>query len=86
MRARTKPGHAWTNSFVERLERTILPEHGRLLFPRKFFTQTGQLQASVDGFLRLCNKERPHQGDRTPGPTPAKVFWGMAAHPSANEV
>ena len=41
--SRTKPRHAWTNGFVERLQGTILPEHGRVLFLRKCFTQAREL-------------------------------------------
>ncbi len=71
---RTKPRHAWTNGFVERLQRTILHEHGRIAFRRCYFRKRFQLQASLDGFLQFYNFERPHQGYRTKGRTPAEVF------------
>ena len=35
---RTKPRHAWTNGFVERLQGTILQEHWRVAFRRPYFT------------------------------------------------
>ena len=35
---RTKPRHAWTNGFVERLQGTILQEHWRVVFRRRYFT------------------------------------------------
>ena len=73
---RTKPRHAWTNGFVERLQGTILHEHWRVEFRRRYFTRLGQLQASLDGFLRFYNHERPHHGYRTRGRTPASLFLG----------
>ena len=82
---RTKPRHAWTNGFVERLQGTILHEHWRVAFRRRYFTSAHQLQVSLDGFLRFSGEERPHQGYRTQGRTPAEVFWGVAAHASAKE-
>jgi transposase InsO family protein len=77
---RTKPRHAWTNGFVERLQGTILHEHWRIAFRRRYFRKRFQLQASLDGFLRFYNFERPHQGYRTKGRTPAEIFWGAISH------
>jgi transposase InsO family protein len=73
---RTKPRHAWTNGFVERLQGTILHEHWRIAFRRRYFRRRFQLQTSLDSFLRFYNFERPHQGYRTKGRTPAEIFWG----------
>jgi len=83
--SRTKPRHAWTNGFVERLQGTILHEHWRVAFRRRYFTRAHQLQLSLAGFLRFYNEERPHHGYRTQGRTPAEVFWGAAAHASDKE-
>ncbi len=74
--SRTKPRHVWTNGFVERLQGTILHEHWRVVFRRRYFTRARQLQASLDAFLQFYNEERPHQGYRTQGRTPAEVIWG----------
>ncbi len=41
---RTKPRHAWTNGFVERLQGTLLQEHWRIQFRRRYFTSRRQLQ------------------------------------------
>jgi transposase InsO family protein len=71
---RTRPRHAWTNGFVERLQKTILHEHWRIAFRRQFFTGLGQLQRSLVGFLRFYNDARPHRGYRLKGRTPATVF------------
>ena len=73
---RTKPRHAWTNGFVERLQSTILHEHWRIDFRRRYFTTTKQLEISLQRFLRYYNDERPHFGYRTKGRTPSEIFWG----------
>jgi len=75
---RTKPRHAWTNGFVERLQGTILHEHWRIAFRREYFTSRRALQQSLDGFLQFYNHDRTHQGYRLRGRTPATVFWGPA--------
>ncbi|MGB2982551.1 MAG: IS481 family transposase [Candidatus Bipolaricaulia bacterium] len=73
---RTKPRHAWTNGFVERLQGTILHEHWRIAFRRRYFRRRQQLQASLGSFIQFYNFQRPHQGYRTKGRTPAEIFWG----------
>lgn len=77
---RTKPRHAWTNGFVERLQQTILNEHWRVAFRRRYFTSRGALDQSLQSFLRFYNLERPHHGYRTRGRTPATVLHGAGAH------
>jgi transposase InsO family protein len=76
---RTKPRHCWTNGFVERLQGTILHEHWRVVFRRRYFTSRRQIQASLDGFLRFYNQQRPHHGYRLRGRTPATAFRGAIA-------
>jgi len=76
---RTRPRHAWTNGFVERLQGTILQEHWRLQFRRRYFTSRAALQQTLDAFLGFYNGQRPHQGYRLRGQTPAALFWGAAA-------
>jgi len=73
---RTKPRHAWTNGFVERLQGTILHEHWRIAFRRRYFRRRHQLQSSLDSFIEFYNFQRPHQGYRTKGRTPSEIFWG----------
>ena len=75
---RTKPRHAWTNGFVERLQGTILQEHWRVAFRRRYFTSRAALQRTLDAFMRGYNHARPHQGYRLRGQTPAALFWGAA--------
>src|SRR5437879_6928739 len=73
---RTKPRHAWTNGFVERLQGTILQEHWRVAFRRRYFTRRPALQRSLTEFMRYYNDERPHQGYRLRGRTPSTLVWG----------
>jgi transposase InsO family protein len=75
----TRPRHAWTNGFVERLQGTILHEHWRVAFRRRYFTGRGALQRSLDDFLRFYNHQRSHHGYRLGGRTPASVFHGAVA-------
>ena len=75
---RTKPRHAWTNGFVERLQKTILHEHWRVAFRRQYFTTRRALQLSLDRFLRFYN-ERTQRGYRLQGRTPATVFQAAVA-------
>jgi transposase InsO family protein len=76
---RTKPRHAWTNGFVERLQGTILQELWRVVYRRHYFTSRAALQRALDGFMHYYNTERPHQGYRVRGRTPAALVWGVAA-------
>jgi transposase InsO family protein len=71
---RTRPRHAWTNGFVERLQGTILNEHWRVEFRRRYFTRRAQLAQSLASYLRFYNHHRPHQGYRLRGRTPASIF------------
>jgi len=73
----TRPRHAWTNGFVERLQGTILTELWRVEFRRRFFTHLRALQAPLDRYLEFYNHRRPHTGYRTRGRPPAELFWGI---------
>jgi transposase InsO family protein len=53
---RTKPRHAWTNGFVERVQGTILHEHWRIAFRRHYFTSGAALQRALDRYLRFYNR------------------------------
>ena len=76
---KTKPRHAWTNGFVERLQKTILHEHWRIAFRRQYFTSRRSLQGTLDRFLQFYNHERTHRGYRLNGRMPATVFKGAVA-------
>ncbi len=75
---RTKPRHAWTNGFVERLQGTLLQEHWRIEFRRRYFTSRSAMEQTLQAFLRFYNERRPHQGYRLRGQTPGALFWGAA--------
>lgn len=77
---RTKPRHAWTNGFVERLQGTILAELWRISFRRTFYTRAEHLERDLQAYLRFYNTERPHQGYRLRGRTPASVFFARSEH------
>jgi transposase InsO family protein len=81
---RTKPRHAWTNGFVERLQQTILHEHWRVVFRRQYFTRRAVLHRTLQQFMRFYNFERPHHGYRTRGRTPASIVFGARAVGSLN--
>lgn len=76
---RTKPRHAWTNGFVERLQGTILSELWRVAFRRTYYTSMAQLERDLQAYLRFYNRERPHQGYRLQGRTPAALFASRKA-------
>jgi len=76
---RTQPRHPWTNGFVERLQGTILQEHWRVQFRRRYFTSCAALARSLAEFMRFYNDQRPHQGYRLRGHTPSALFHGAAA-------
>lgn len=71
---RIKPGHAWTNGFVERLQGTVLREHWKIAFRRHYFTSVTQLNKSLERFLEFYNWHRPHLGYRTKGRTPGQTL------------
>ena len=91
---RTKPRHAWTNGFVERLHGTILQELWRtpalrrtqcgasVEFRRRFFTGATQMQTVLDRYLDFYNHRRAHQGYRTRGRTPGEIFMHTTRHDS----
>ena len=73
---RTKPRHPFTNGFVERVQGTILHEHWRVEFRRRYFTRVQHIERSLQSYLKLYNYDRPHRGYRTRGRTPASIVWG----------
>ena len=74
---RTQPRHAGTNGFVGRLQGTILQEHWRVAFRRRYFTSRATLQRSLAAFMRYT--QRSHQGYRLRGHSQAALFHGAAA-------
>ncbi|MFQ5473903.1 MAG: hypothetical protein ACE5FA_13615 [Dehalococcoidia bacterium] len=56
---RTKSRHAYTDGFVERLQRTIQHEHWRMEFLCRDDTSRSQLQSAPQDSLRFYKKWRP---------------------------
>jgi len=81
---RTKPRHAWTNGFVERLQDTILSELWRVACRRTYYTSLKQLERDLQAYLRFYNRERPHLGYRLKGRTPPMLFRTRLESQSAN--
>jgi hypothetical protein len=54
-RRRTRPRHAWTNGFVERLQGTILTELWRVAFRRTYYRSIAQLEQDLQAYLRFYN-------------------------------
>ena len=63
-----------SNGFVERLHRTLLDEHFRVMGRTKFYEAVDEMQVDLEAFLKTYNHDRPHQGRGMNGRTPAKAF------------
>lgn len=63
-----------SNGFVERLHRTLLDEHFRVMGRKKFYEALSEMQTDLDAYLQTYNTRRPHQGRGMNGRTPARAF------------
>lgn len=70
----TKVRRPQSNGFVERLHRTLLDEHFRVMGRKKFYEAVAEMQTDLDAFLVHYNTKRPHQGRGMKGRTPIKAF------------
>ena len=70
----TKVRRPQSNGFVERLHRTLLDEHFRVMGRKKFYDSIEEMQTDLEAFLKLYNEKRPHQGRNMNGQTPLKAF------------
>jgi transposase InsO family protein len=71
---KTKAKSPQTNGICERFHRTMLEEFYNLAFRKKVYTSLGELQADVDEWLLVYNRERPHSGRYCYGKTPLQTF------------
>lgn len=71
----TKVKHPWTNGYAERFIQTLFHEFFQVALRRKKYTSIEELQADLNQYLYYYNWERPHQGRRTKGRTPAQSFF-----------
>lgn len=70
----TKVRRPQSNGYVERLHRTLLDEHFRVMGRTKFYDSLDEMQKDLDAYLVSYNTKRPHQGRNMNGRTPATVF------------
>lgn len=70
----TKVRRPQSNGYVERLHRTLLDEHFRVMGRKKFYESVDEMQTDLDAYLIAYNTKRPHQGRNMNGRTPEKVF------------
>lgn len=70
----TKVRRPQSNGYVERLHRTLLDEHFRIMGRTRFYESVDEMQADLEAYLIAYNTERPHQGRNMNGRTPAAVF------------
>jgi transposase InsO family protein len=70
----TKVRRPQSNGFVERLHRTLLDEHFRIMGRKKWYESVEQMQKDLDLYLIQYNTKRPHQGRNMNGRVPYEVF------------
>jgi transposase InsO family protein len=71
---RTKIRRPQSNGFVERLHRTLLDEHFRVMGRKKWYESVEEMQKDLEAYLHTYNNDRPHQGRNMNGRTPYKAF------------
>ncbi len=70
----TKVRRPQSNGFVERLHRTLLDEHFRIMGRKKWYESVDEMQKDLDSYLKGYNHQRPHQGRNMKGRTPYQAF------------
>ena len=70
----TRVKHPQSNGFVERLHRTLLDEHFRVMGRKKWYETIKEMQTDLDAYIARYNTKRPHQGRAMNGRTPHKAF------------
>jgi transposase InsO family protein len=70
----TKVRRPQSNGFVERLHRTLLDEHFRVMGRQKWYDSLDTMQQDLETYLKLYNHERSHQGRNMNGRVPYQVF------------
>jgi transposase InsO family protein len=72
--SKTKARSPQSNGICERFHRTIQDEFYQVAFRKKLYTSLEELQADLDEWLELYNRERPHTGKYCDGRTPLQTF------------
>jgi hypothetical protein len=57
----------YSNGYVERLHRTLLDAHFRIMGRTRFYESVDEMQPDLDAYLVSYNTERPHPGYRNMG-------------------
>jgi transposase InsO family protein len=70
----TKVRRPQSNGFVERLHRTLLDEHFRIMGRTKWYESIDEMQNDLETYLHHYNHERTHQGRNMKGRVPCKAF------------
>lgn len=70
----TKVRHPWTNGACERMNRTLLEEFYQVAFRSKLYQTVDELNDDLMQFIAFYNCQRSHQGKRTKGSVPARLF------------
>jgi len=70
----TKVRRPQSNGFVERLHRTLLDEHFRIMGRKKWYESVEEMQKDLDAYFVFYNTKRPHQGRGMNGRTPEAIF------------
>lgn len=68
-----------SNGFVERLHRTLLDEHFRVLGRTKFYESIQEIQTHLDAYLVTYNTKRPNPGPRHERHNPCRRLRPMPA-------
>lgn len=72
--SKTKARSPQSNGICERLHRTIQEEFYQVAFRKKLYNSLDELQADLDEWLELYNRERTHSGKYCDGRTPLQTF------------
>lgn len=70
----TKVRRPQSNGFVERLHRTLLDEHFRIMGRTKWYESIEEMQKDLEAYLHHYNHDRTHQGRNMKGRVPYKAF------------
>ena len=82
---KTKVRRPQSNGFVERLRRTLLDEHFRIMGRSKWYESVDEMQKDLHTYLKHYNNERSHQGRNMNGRTPYQAFMDGIKKPKVKE-
>ena len=70
----TKVRRPQSNGYVERLHRTLLDEHFRIMGRTKFYEGVDEMQSDLETYLVSYNTKRRHQDRNMNGRTPITIL------------